>query len=338
MANWVDARGKLIEDATDIAGETIIVNGQPVSASNPLPVTGGTGGGGGTGDASALNQTTQITLATELNTAFGDQTDASAGSDAGANSLISLFKRLLTRLTFFINLFPTSIGAKTGAASLSVVPATDATFPVPGVATATNQTSQITIATTIQNRLPPALGANGGVMVDIVGGSAGGGGGATSESFLVTATMTRAASVAAYAVNNVINSAVAANLVFPGVGSAVGQKVTITFISVDYAGTFTSGTSFPSYLLFVSPNTFATTADHAALALTNAERTAGIVFQVGETVTIPGASIVQANNLFVPITLGAASTSLNATLIASVPFTPPAANGDLVIKIGGFRG
>lgn len=40
MANYVDARGKLIEDATDIAGENIIHNGLPVSASNPLPIAG----------------------------------------------------------------------------------------------------------------------------------------------------------------------------------------------------------------------------------------------------------------------------------------------------------
>lgn len=164
------------------------------------------------------------------------------------------------------------------------------------------------------------------------------GGSSTQDSFIVSASMTRAASTSAYAVNNAINSTVAANLTFPDVGSTNGQKIIITSISIDYSGTFTSSVSIPSYFLFLSPTSFTTTADHAALSLTNAERTAGTLFQVGETSVIPGGCIVQATNLYVPMVLGASSTSLTGILIASVAFTPPAANGDLVVRIGGLRG
>lgn len=55
----------------------------------------------------------------------GAQADSSASSDTGTFSQISLFKRLLEKVTALTSLFPTSLGGKTAAASFSVTTATD---------------------------------------------------------------------------------------------------------------------------------------------------------------------------------------------------------------------
>lgn len=56
---------------------------------------------------------------------IGAQTDSSASSDTGTFSLISLFKRLLEKVTSLTSLFPASLGGKTAANSFSVTTATD---------------------------------------------------------------------------------------------------------------------------------------------------------------------------------------------------------------------
>ncbi|MFZ2996815.1 hypothetical protein [Sphingobium sp.] len=77
------------------------VNGTclPVSATNPLPVTGGGGGGGG-GDASAANQATQITAEQAIRDRIGDVTAPATGSsNARLESIRSLLAAPLTVAT-----------------------------------------------------------------------------------------------------------------------------------------------------------------------------------------------------------------------------------------------
>jgi hypothetical protein len=71
-------------------------------------------------------------------TDLGAQADAAATTDTGTFSLIALVKRSLQRLTSLIALLPASLGAKTGAGSFSVVPATDtrSTVVIPAAAAA----------------------------------------------------------------------------------------------------------------------------------------------------------------------------------------------------------
>jgi len=52
--------------------------------------------GGGAGDASAANQTSQITQETAINTVLGAKNDSTASDDSGTFSLIALFKRFLS--------------------------------------------------------------------------------------------------------------------------------------------------------------------------------------------------------------------------------------------------
>lgn len=89
-----------------------------VDADGKVVVTGVSGGPGGTGDASAANQTLQITAATLANTRIGAVDEAAPASDSASSGLNGLLRRLLGR-------FPT-LGAKAGSASFSVVPATGA--------------------------------------------------------------------------------------------------------------------------------------------------------------------------------------------------------------------
>lgn len=137
------------------------------SAVNPLPVTGGGGGGGG--DASAANQTTQITAANLTNTTLGAVTASPTANTIGDRlktintTLGSPFQAggSIGNITFAstqsgtwdvrnisgtvslptgaatsanqISLaaqFPSTLGAKTGALSLSVVPNSDTAFTI----------------------------------------------------------------------------------------------------------------------------------------------------------------------------------------------------------------
>lgn len=72
----------------------------------------------------------QLLTDIELNTntalvTLGQATDAAAGTDTANTGFISLFKRNLEKLTSLLALFPSSIGQKTKAGSLSVVLASD---------------------------------------------------------------------------------------------------------------------------------------------------------------------------------------------------------------------
>jgi hypothetical protein len=103
----------------------------PVSATNPMPVTGGGGGGGGGGDASAANQvtgnTSLATIATSMGTEttntgaistnLGAQADTAAASDTSNASLIAFMKRMVAKLP--------GLGAKVSSAAMAVVIASD---------------------------------------------------------------------------------------------------------------------------------------------------------------------------------------------------------------------
>lgn len=92
--------------------------------------------------ATAANQAT-------LNTAFGQQSDAEAGSASGAFSLMALVKRLGSQLTLMSNKLPASLGTKTAATSLSTTPASDA-----------NVSRETYGAVTIFSISSPAVGTN----------------------------------------------------------------------------------------------------------------------------------------------------------------------------------
>jgi hypothetical protein len=62
-------------------------------------MTPGAGGGGGTGDASAANQTTQITAANLTNTNLGGVTEAAPASDTASSGLNGRLQRIAQNLT-----------------------------------------------------------------------------------------------------------------------------------------------------------------------------------------------------------------------------------------------
>lgn len=89
---------------------------QPVSvASLPLPDQA----------ATSANQDTG-------NTRIGDLTETAPASDTGSSGLNGRLQRIAQRLTSLIDLFPSSLGIKTTANSLSVAPASDAVFATYG--------------------------------------------------------------------------------------------------------------------------------------------------------------------------------------------------------------
>jgi hypothetical protein len=87
------------------------------------------------GDASAANQSTQITAANLTNTRVGDLTETAPGTDTASSGLNGRLQRIAQRLTSMIAQLPASLGIKTAAESLSVAPASDAVFTALGVAT-----------------------------------------------------------------------------------------------------------------------------------------------------------------------------------------------------------
>jgi hypothetical protein len=84
------------------------------------------------GDASAANQATQITAANLTNTRVGDVEESAPGTDTASSGLNGRLQRIAQRLTSLIALLPSSLGIKTAANSLSVAPASDATFSTGG--------------------------------------------------------------------------------------------------------------------------------------------------------------------------------------------------------------
>ena len=114
------------------------------------PSAGGGGGGGGGGGTSNTTEATQLLVKTavqNLDTDFGTPADAAAGSDTASATLMSFIKRGLQRWTALLAVLPASLGAKTSAASLPVVLASDqATVPV--AATARTCTGRQTLALT----------------------------------------------------------------------------------------------------------------------------------------------------------------------------------------------
>jgi hypothetical protein len=102
--------------------------------------TVGAGGGGGGG---------AVTVADGADVAQGATTDAPASADTGTFSIVAILKRLVGK-------FPISLGSKTGAASLSIVPASDALFTLtpqtlpPG----TSRSGTIAAANTAQTLAP----------------------------------------------------------------------------------------------------------------------------------------------------------------------------------------
>ena len=105
-----------------------------------VEIVGGGGGGGGGGGTSDTTEATQLLVkaAVEaMNTDLGAPADAAAAADDSAVGIIALLKRGLQRWTALLAVLPASLGAKTSAASLPVVLASDqATVPVAATARA----------------------------------------------------------------------------------------------------------------------------------------------------------------------------------------------------------
>lgn len=75
-----------------------------------------------------------------LDARTGALTETAPASDTASSGINGRLQRIAQRITSLIALLPASLGAKAGSASLSVVPATDATYTV-AAASATNATT-----------------------------------------------------------------------------------------------------------------------------------------------------------------------------------------------------
>lgn len=106
-----------------------------VSASDPLPVTiisepanSALAAGSNNIGSVTINQTTPGTTDSVTVKGLGNTTDATIVADTTNGSIHSRLIRLTQRVSSLIDLFPTSLGIKTADNSLSVAPASDATF------------------------------------------------------------------------------------------------------------------------------------------------------------------------------------------------------------------
>lgn len=135
------------------------------------------GSGGGSGDASAANQTSQITQETAINTVLGVKTDAkNTATDATSVSAVSIWKQISASMQSLVSSVVT-LGATTASASVPVAVATDDTMIGSKTETApTTDTASSGLNGRLQRvaqritsmiaLLPSALGAGGGLKVD----------------------------------------------------------------------------------------------------------------------------------------------------------------------------
>lgn len=136
------------------------------------------GGLGGTSDATAANQAQEISLLGVLRdslataagqaqlaalltgvtanqmtegTLLGSAVEAAPANDTASSGLNGRMQRLAQRLTSLMSQLPTTLGIKAAAASLSVVPASDAIFPVGYVPVLPVPTGVATTALVLKN-------------------------------------------------------------------------------------------------------------------------------------------------------------------------------------------
>ena len=94
---------------------------------------------------------------------IGAVNETAPASDTASSGLNGRLQRIAQRLTSLIGLLPASLGAKTSAASLSVVPASDAVFSTKPKAL-TNSYAEFLTLTTIQTFTAPANAIGGKIM------------------------------------------------------------------------------------------------------------------------------------------------------------------------------
>lgn len=115
-------------------------------------------GGTSTSDATAANQTSQLTEAQTTNTRLGILTETAPATDTASAGVNGRLQRIAQRITSLIAQLPATLGIKTSALSLSITPASDASFVVPlPVLTATTDRSGT--ATTTSGGLSVAANA-----------------------------------------------------------------------------------------------------------------------------------------------------------------------------------
>lgn len=90
--------------------------------------------------AASLPLPTGAATEATLDARTGALTETAPASDTASSGINGRLQRIAQRITSLIALLPASLGAKTGANSLSVVPASDATYPV-SAAAASNATT-----------------------------------------------------------------------------------------------------------------------------------------------------------------------------------------------------
>ena len=132
-------------DVLDAVGATQTVakvanTGQTtMSASLPVAIASDQSAVPVSGTVAVTGVATETTLAA-ANVLIGAVNETAPATDTASSGINGRLQRIAQRLTSMIALLPASLGAKTGANSLSVVPASDATYPV-SAAAASNATS-----------------------------------------------------------------------------------------------------------------------------------------------------------------------------------------------------
>lgn len=138
-----------IGDITGVVGQNTMANSLPVAIASNQSVVPVSGTVSVTGVATSANQSTMITSLGNIDTDLGTQADTSATTDTGTFSLISLFKRLLTKFTTTANGLKVDGSAVTQPVSGSVTAniGTSGSLALDATLTGGTQTSRITDGT-----------------------------------------------------------------------------------------------------------------------------------------------------------------------------------------------
>jgi hypothetical protein len=230
-----------------------------------------------------------VTIASDddVQAKIGIVTETAPASDTASSGLNGRLQRVAQRLTSLIALLPTSLGAKTAAASLAVTTATDDVLvPQLGIVTETAPASDTASSglngrlqrvaqrlTSLIALLPTSIGAKastGSLSVVLATDQATVPINQVTSAFDVAVSATRPADTTAYTANDVVGPTAAA-LTFATVGvSGATTMITGAQLEIDVSAIPSGMTNFRLYLYNVTPPS--ALADNAAWDLPSGDR------------------------------------------------------------------
>ena len=242
---------------------------------------------------------------------IGALTETAPANDTASSGLNGRLQRIAQRITSLIALLPTSLGAKSAAASMAVTLATDDAVlgrigEVQASPTSNTLLDRLKTLATSLTAILAALGAKG---------------------YAATVSVTRTADTNLYAAGDVLGPATGstAAITFANMGPAAGGEVMITSVTFqrDATALISGETSYTLHLYSITPPS--ALGDNAAWDLPSGDRDSYLgKISLGTPVDVGSTLRVEQDSVNKQITL-AAGGSLFGLLVTDASYTPTSA-------------